>query len=172
MELVLTANKEPGKHTAFPICKSPEVFSDQLVKRRRLHGVPDDAITEIKGLQPYVCGEDFDKHALWVIDDLCNINKHRRLVLTGSRAFSANFETHIIDGKLWAHGELPIVDKEATLGPFPINNGAKVQMDRNIVAFIAFDEGAYKDMEVSLVLNEMLKYVLKEILPKFRRFFI
>jgi hypothetical protein len=55
-ELVLAAKEKPGKNNGFPICKSPEAFNDQLVKQRKLEGVPKDAVTEIQSLQPWVGG--------------------------------------------------------------------------------------------------------------------
>jgi hypothetical protein len=80
-ELVLTAKNEPGRHNMFPICSTLEAFENQLGKNR-LKGVTPDAIAEIRNLQPYHHGRDFDKTKLWVLDDLCNINKHRRVVTT------------------------------------------------------------------------------------------
>jgi hypothetical protein len=107
---------------------------------------------------------------LWVLDEFCNTNKHRRLLLTGIRAASVpGFETREINGKLWANVDLPRVDKDATIGPFPIV-GSEVQMEGPIVAYIAFDEGPTGDEEVSRVLNETLNFLIAGVFQGSRGF--
>jgi len=170
-ELVLAAQHIPGKDHMFPICSTANAFKSQL-GRGRLDGVPKDAASQIESLQPYRLGQDFDKDMLWVLDDFCNINKHRRVLLTVLRGGCGTIdETRTVDGKLWIRTELPRVDRDTKVGPFPVVDGAQVQVNAQIIAFLAFDEGAAQGVEVSTCLGEMLKYVADHVVPRFERFF-
>jgi hypothetical protein len=176
-ELVLATNNEPGKHNMFPVCSTLEAFNNQVLKQRRLDGVAPDADAEIKALQPYHEGQDFDKAVLWVTDDLCNINKHRRLLVISLSSGMGDIETKTVDGQLFIHVDFATLNKNAKIGPFPIVNGPsgrglQVEMNSNIVAFVAFNEGAAQNMEVNLVLNGLLNYVSLAVLPRFERFFV
>jgi hypothetical protein len=172
-ELVLATNNQPGKHNMFPICDSAEAFKDALNKRKRLLGVNPEAIAEIEALQPYHLGEDFGKAILWVLDELTNINKHRRVLVTELRTGKNTNPPIEKDGELWLQtgpGPTPVFDSNAKFGPFPIMDG-KVKMDAQLVAVITFGEGGAKGMEVTLCLNEWSIYILQKILPRFKRFF-
>lgn len=174
-ELVLAAKNVPGKHNMFPICKTLDAFNNQVTKQRRLDGVAPDAVAEIESLQPYHEGQDFDKTVLWVIEDFCNINKHRRLLVISLRAGMGDIETKTIAGQLFIHVDFSALKKDK-IGPFPIVDGpsgcgVQMKMDSNIVAFLAFGEGAALNMEVSLVLNGLFDYIGFTVLPKFERFF-
>jgi hypothetical protein len=177
-ELVLAAKNQPGRHNMFPVCSTLEWFDRQLINQRRLDGVATDAIAEIRGLQPYHRGQDFDKTMLWIIDDLCNINKHRRVLLThlhGSQA-PGDIEIQTVNGELRANVDLVTMKNDAKIGPFPIVNGScgpgvQVGTNLHILAFMSFNEGAAQNMEVCLVLNEMLRYLDRDVLPRFERFF-
>ena len=173
-ELVLAANNQPSEKNMFPICSTVESF-DQQTKRHRLDGVSADAIAEIKGLQPYHLGQDFSKSILWSVDELTNINKHRRILLTGLMATTVPKENFVIqDGQVWVHhpaGPVQVFDSNTQFGPFPIIDG-KVHMDTQIAAAMAFDEGPAKGMEVSFCAGYWAYYVLKMLLPRFEKFFV
>jgi hypothetical protein len=155
----------------FPISSTPDAFKVQLA-RGRLNGVPKDAATEIELLQPNRLGQDFDKAMLWVIDDLCNINKHRRLLLTHLHGSPRpdDLELRTVKGELWAQVDVTTMKRETKIGPFPIIDG-KVHMDAHVIAFLSFDEGAAQNLDVCLVLNELLRFVSYDIVPRFERFF-
>jgi hypothetical protein len=174
-ELVLAAKGTPGKNNSFPICKMLEAFNNQVTKLRRLDGVAPDAVAEIKVFQPYHHGQDFAKHVLWILDDLCNINKHRRVLLTRLvGGMVDHLETKTVDGVLLANLNISRVKQK--IGPFPIVDavhGPGVQVDVNpqILAYVAFNEGATQDMDVGLVLNELMRFVNSVVFPRFERFF-
>ena len=139
-ELVIASKSQPGKHNMFPICTTPEFFNTQAVNRRRLEGVSKDAIDEIERLQPYHAANS----VLQVMDDLCNINKHRRVLLTHLHGGVApeNMESKIVGGDLFAKLDFALFSKDTKIGPFPIIDGPqgpglKVDMDLNLIAFIA-----------------------------------
>jgi hypothetical protein len=173
-ELVLTANGQPTEKNMFPVCSTAELFEEQI-RRHRIDGVPVDAIAEIKRFQPYHLGQDFNKGILWALNELTNINKHRRILLTNLMAGDAKKEDFVVqDGQLWHHigpGPTPVFDSNTKFGPFPIIDG-KVHVDTQIVAAIAFDEGTAKGMGVSLCVNYLAFYILKTLLPPFEKFFV
>jgi hypothetical protein len=177
-ELVLAAKNTPGKHNMFPICSTPQAFSDAAVKQRRLLGIPVDAMAIIERLQPYNCG-DFSKSLLWLVDDLCNINKHRRVPLTRMHGGVApeGTETKTVNGEVWTRVDLSKIKDDTKIGPFPIVDGSEgpgiqVPMHLHVIAFIAFDEGAAKGMHIAVVMAGMLEYVYKSAMPLFEEFFL
>ena len=172
-ELVLAAKNTPTKDNMFPICSTRDRF-DQAITRRRLDGVPKPAQAVIECLQPYNCG-DFEKSLLWIADDFCNINKHRRILLTRlhSGAAPEGTKTRVIDGKNWTYTDLAAVASNTKIGPFPIIGGTvKMPMNLHIISFIAFDEGAAKGVEITTVMRGMRDYIRASVLPLFNEFFI
>lgn len=160
----------------FPICGTPEAFENQLAKRSRLKGVNPGAIAEIQSLQPYHYGQDFEKAMLWVLDDLCNINKHRRVLLTDLKGGPSDLELQHIDGEVFGRVNLASIKKDSTIGPYPIVDGEqgpgiKIDVNPNIAVYVAFNEGTTQDLDIGSVLAEMLKYVEVAVLPRFEPFF-
>lgn len=175
-ELVLAAKNKPGINNAFPICSSVEAFDDQLTRRRRLEGVCPDAIDEIRELQPYHCGADFAKSLLWIIDSLCNVNKHRRVLLTHLHGQLApdDFQTKMVNGKLWGLLDISAMRNPKSIGQVAMMDappGPAAQVNRSVIVFVSFNEGSASNMEVGLVMNELIKFMSKSVLPKFERFF-
>lgn len=162
----------------FPICTTPEAFDQQLA-RHRLDGVAIDAIAEIKALQPYRCGQDAGESVLAVIDNLCNINKHRRVIMTMFRGGPApgDFTTTEIDGQMYGSLNFDsLLNSDTKLGPFPIVDGPqgpglKMKVPLQIVAFVAFNEGTAQDVEVGFALSILAGYVIQS-LGNFERFFV
>lgn len=176
-ELVLAAKNSPGKYNMFPVCAKLEAFNNQIRKQRRLEGVSLDAIAEIQALQPFNDGQDFDKTFLWVIDDLCNINKHRRLLVINLTGGQSDIQPVTIDGQDFAPIDFSTLIKASNIGPFPIvpgpqGPGLQVEADIKIVAYMAFNEGAARNLEICSVLGAMLQYINSVVLPRFERFFV
>lgn len=171
-ELVLAARCQPTEKNMFPICSTDELFKQQI-SRHRLDGVPPQAVTEIESSQPYHLGQEFNKSILWALDELTNINKHRRILLTGLAAAPVKPENIVIqDGEAWVRsgpGPVQIFDSNTEFGPFPIIDG-QVQVDTNVMAGITFDEGTAKGMEVSFCLGYWCFYLMKTLLPRFEKF--
>jgi hypothetical protein len=46
-----------------------------------------------------------------------------------------------------------------------------MQVNAQFFACITFDEGAAKGMEITICLNTWMMYVLKDVLPRFEKFF-
>lgn len=82
-QLVLANGQVPGRHNAFPIVRSDEDWAKQARGQWALSGVSESAVTMIRRLQPYTGGIHlpFNVGAFWKLHALCNIDKHRHLVL-------------------------------------------------------------------------------------------
>ena len=177
-ELILAANNSPTDKNMFPICTTSEAFDHQLA-RHRLDGVPVDAITEIRALQPYHDGQDAGGHVLALLDRLCNINKHRRVIATMMRGSVApsDFVTQKINGEVYGNVSFDSILKQGTkIGPFPMadgfaGRGPKLDAPLNIVAFVAFNEAPAQDVEVGYTLSILGGYVVQE-LARFEKFFL
>ena len=82
-QLVRANGQRPGRHNAFPIVKSDEVWGEQQAKTPwALSGVSGSAVDMIRRLQPYTggLGLPFNVGAFRKLHSLCNIDKHRHLV--------------------------------------------------------------------------------------------
>lgn len=84
-DLCLSSGGYPTNYTSFPVCKTPKCFQSAITQRA-LAGIPVAAVSEIEKLQPYLCGvSDPETSNLWILHELCNINKHRRIPLVPLR---------------------------------------------------------------------------------------
>jgi hypothetical protein len=177
-ELVLAAKNHPTEKNMFPICTTQEAFDQQLA-RHRLDGVPVDAIAEIRALQPYHDGQDAGGHVLAMLDSLCNVNKHRRVLTTILRGQLApkDFVTETINGQVYGSVNFAdLLDQSTKIGPFPmvdgpLGRGPKVDAPLQLVTYVAFNESAAQDVEVGLTLSILGGYVVQE-LARFAKFFV
>jgi hypothetical protein len=82
-QLVLANNAQPGQGTEFPIFKDPAAYKKRVA--RKTAGMQPLVVAVIESLQPYQPWESgaFD-HPLWRLHNLCNIDKHRTLLLTST----------------------------------------------------------------------------------------
>lgn len=66
----------PRRETSFPIRDSAVKGLGDAVK-----DIPAAAVSVIDALQPYQRGNAFRNHPLWILNRLCNIDKHRTLAV-------------------------------------------------------------------------------------------
>jgi|SRR5208283_4609324 len=168
-ELVLAAGNQPTQQNMFPICDSPEGFNVQL-ERRRLDGVSPEAVAEIEGFQPYHHGQNWKSNALFVLDNLCNINKHRRVLLTDLGMTAMQAKEVVIEGIPYIETTIPMTDQDTQIG-FVDAGTNQVQVEGHLFAFIKFNEGAAQGKEITTCLNAILWHVNEHIVPRFERFF-
>jgi hypothetical protein len=153
-ELVLAANSQPSEKNAFPICGTAKGFKESL-RRGSLNGVPEEATTLIQDLQPYNGGDRWKETVLWILNELCNINKHRRILLT---QLTASFML----------GERMLPQNYARI---TTASGGQMEVDAEVVAFVAFNEGVVKGTEVCAVIDQIAREVWEKIAPLFVKFF-
>lgn len=166
-ELVLAAGNEPTKRNMFPVCLSCESLEDAK-RGKRLQGIVDRSEALIDELQPCAYVQPA-QHWLAILDDLCNINKHRRLLLAALSGFSMS--------GLMADLDRMTTCKEAEFSHVihdtqraKIFTAEQVKMQGDTIAFVAFNERAVKEMEVG-ILAETYIGVVRDALAPFGQFF-
>jgi hypothetical protein len=166
-ELVLVSKNEPSKKNMFPICATSDSFQAAL-SGHRIEGVSPEAAKLIDDFQPYHEGEP-NAHSLVILDELANINKHRRVLLTEISSISTGEMISIWKDWVSSGGVIPSkLVHNANFGK--ALTAEQVDMPGNLIPFIAFNEGAVKGMEVGMCMEALLNYV-SEAVACFERFF-
>jgi hypothetical protein len=154
-ELVLVAKNTPGKKNMFPVCLTRQAFQDAQ-RRDRLQGVDPAAIALIESIQPYLDGQP-NATSLAILDELTNINKHRRLLLTefstlSLREMSADFDK-------WLKAGSPDISVLAhDTGFNRVVTAEQMKMQGDLIPFVAFNEGAVAGMGVEFALEGLIIY--------------
>lgn len=166
-ELVLAEKEIPDKDHMFPVCSTSENFAKAAAKRLRRVG--QQAVEVIKSMQPYHAGENWRRTTLAILDELCNTNKHRRVLFTALQGgFVGSMETAMKDGIEYVTA-MSNFDRPSTAFDLRVMRDAKA--DGRFAAYIAFQEGALKDWELGTTLARIFDCVYKLVLPPFERFF-
>lgn len=155
-QLILANGKTPHEtDTAFPITKSLKSFDE--AKKRRLVGVPNEAITVIERLQPYPERKPSGRpHTIYILDELNNANKHRRVLATNLATIIK--PDHAVS---FPHIELEVIR----------HRGGDAVPGERLVAYLAFESSFIKGAEVTATLSALMDWVGYDILPQFERFF-
>ena len=153
----------------FPVCTKESSF--KAAKRgNRIAGIAVDAEALIKSLQPYT-HTDSAEHWLAILDKLANINKHRRLLLTALSGFSISGLLEGLEAITNGSGIATTSDIIHNTEGAKILSAKQVKMQGDFLAFVAFNEGAVKDMEVGLVVETYIGLVTTA-LEAFGHFFV
>jgi hypothetical protein len=169
---------QPGPSNQFPITSSSEEFSEQI-GRKRLRGIPDDAVKIIETLQPY---PDRD-NPLGILNKLVNIDKHRTLnvvsvVADNTEVVSQSGEFALVlgdeelrDGEIF--GGIGIPFKMLPMLPDFERKLPGMKMRGTCSLFLAFDDPTterLEDFRVDVTLSRIYEFVTRDVLPKFDRF--
>ena len=87
-ELATASGSNPTDHTSFPVCRDAQCFGNKITERA-LAGISVEARAEIERVQPCRAVNDPARSNLWILHELCNINKHRRIYVTLLQVYSA-----------------------------------------------------------------------------------
>jgi hypothetical protein len=169
-ELVLAANNVPDENHQFPICESLERFKSQC-GRKRLDGIPVEAQALIESLQPYHCPQGWNFSSLWILNELCNINKHRHVLVVKSNPIGILTETldsfgEAINSFVTVGDQAADIRIARVLGP-----GEKVEVKEHSVSHIVFDEEPARGCDVFQTIREIGFKISEGIIPRFERFF-
>jgi hypothetical protein len=126
----------------FPITTSRTEFKAAYTARARLGCVPPRAAAFIQRMQPYRRGIDPAAHPLWLLQQLSNIDKHRRLPLLMAVVSGVSYENMRIEGTdhFQMGGTGPFKDKAVLLAWSPPDANVQVNL-RSIEVDIALGEG-------------------------------
>ncbi len=169
-ELVLAAKKKPSKNNQFLICHEVDTFKSQ-VERGRLNGISDEALIEIERLQPYHCGDKWMQAPLVILDELCNINKHRRLLLTKAeyRGILADLDRNFGNA---IKPLIPVGDGATDIGISPpVRDEEEMKTKGQSDLSVVFNEGAVRGEEVCRCLGGLGRVISEWVIPRFERFF-
>jgi hypothetical protein len=148
-QLVIANGKTP-KRQAFPICTTQDGY--EKCHDDRLRGIDAEAKAIIDKFQPYLKPEP-DKSVLAVIDEMCNLNKHRTVLMTSLGII------HKPDGVIpVSHVELEVIDRFGT-------------PKGRLIVYVRFEDGVVKGLEVASCLDSLANYVGYEVFPLFEKFF-
>ena len=177
-QLALFTDSKPSRDICFPICEK-DSLDTQLRITKSTYGIPDEAISVMKSLQPYHAGDNYKSTHLWRLNKLWNLDKHRHITPHGvvtdwlfkvdGEHFAADFsfvghQSGIVvedvgDGCIM---KLPLAMKEKVHFN-PSSNAANVDM-----RFGSETDGielAYSDFV------EMYEFVANTVIPAFASFF-
>jgi hypothetical protein len=162
-QLALLATPTPYEYTAFPIYKDG---TNKHIKdaRRMLRDVPTEALDLIERLQPYHAGDTADKHPLWILHALWNLDKHRTLVPMAHTGW-----VPVFFGPGGSHDAL---DDGTIVVTVPVEVDAKLNLQAQVTADIAFPlDSPGRGMEVRELLRAIYKALDDIIFPALSRFF-
>lgn len=170
-ELILAANRTPARHNSFPVCRSHTAFKNS-VSKGQLAGVDEGAIAQIEKFQPYHDGKVQNSNALYVLDDLCGICKHRMVPLTirfvqASPSISkSSVCVQQVKKDIAAHQ--PGAERGSISKFWP---GRFDEVSNGPSFCLQFDDGAAKGREVCNVIAELHGNIVRDVLPAFRKCF-
>ena len=166
----------PCSKSQFPICTKVEQWENH--SGTWLKGVPPDAQKIIKGIQP--CFRDYgtpEADPLAVLNTLCNMDKHRAVLLTGSYDRHVEFSVHLNDGRVHKvmltepmHAGSPTTIPLQNIHPRLV--GTKVRIESSGTGFVIFhEEGAWGERPVLELMFSLLEHVKDRVIPRFKPFF-
>ena len=157
----------PGK-TQWP---TVEVLTKDTLNSftKQLTGVPDEAICEIRYLQPYNRGDAFKTHPLWRLDEMCNLDKHRRMAFK-SNALQVYFPN--LTPRDHASGIVTIdSDDEGGVATIPIALKSKLDFNPTASVSIEFGGDISGICEPPQGIAEIYNFIAQKVFPRFTRFF-
>jgi len=153
-ELVVANGGQPNRKHMFPIAMSSDQY-ERDIQNNKIKGVPPLAAAYIDSLQPFL-RQAPKGSPLYFIDELTNLNKHRRPILTGvpgTKKEPLYDFPHIIG---------LIRGSETPEGPVT---------DNTVRLWVGLGDDPGFNMEVFTLTDQLKRYVGDEVLPLFEKFF-
>jgi hypothetical protein len=147
----------------FPIVNTRGAFNKEIGSDA-LFGIPFEAIAVIEGLQSYEGRTDPVNARLTALRTLTNIHKHRKIHVSALIANPAPSDPTAIfekDGEPFTKiGYLPEVTYiKADIGPFPITDEGKVDMDCKFSPVVVLEEREFRGEIVNLLAARLCEAV-------------
>jgi hypothetical protein len=166
MALLNTATKLPRTHTSFPIWSAPPDGKRPFAAKDAVKDILPAAIPIIESLQPYKGGSDYKTHPLYLLNELCVIDKHMILPVKGN------------DATIHVNGANFLRRRELDYGfelIFDLRDKFKIQLDP-IKSELIFGEpidsfgGAGIEMRID-DFTTVYNFVRYDVVPRFLGFF-
>lgn len=175
--LSIPESGEPPKGTEFPIFKDEPAFRNE--KRPgglwKLRGLSENtaAIEVIDAIQPFrQTGGEPERHILWVLQGLCNADKHRSLNLTSIALGASNFTLEAAGGVTVKRSQVradgPVKDgDEIARWSVALSGEGKVELNGKLAVDVAFDETGHAKgepvMRGLIMIGSTVKMLLSEL---------
>ncbi|MCZ7587694.1 MAG: hypothetical protein M5U27_02285 [Gaiella sp.] len=155
-QLVIANNGEPTNRTEFPIFKDSRTYENRVGEK--VSGMHPMAAAFIEGLQPYNRRDGSLDHPLWLLHDLCNIDKHQTTLLAGTWVseaieFRLNLPSH-------ADAQVFFFPLDRHLPPDQV----EMYAERALQVTLAEPE-RLRDRPIVGLLQQSLDFVRKTVLP-------
>lgn len=166
--------EKPSTSNQFPIVESRNLFEEEI-GRKRLRGVPFQAVALIEGMQPYHSAKGLHDSPLFALKTLANIYKHRYLPLSAlaARLAPPDLETFVIDGATYARAtqifDQPF-DPDEEFGPFGVV-GNQIDLKASYAMVIVLRDAPYRGREVTSLLGWICTTAADIVIPQFEQFF-
>ncbi len=160
-----------AEKSEFPIYKGRDGFEGN--RKKKIGGIAPRAQAIIQRLQPYERGDYFESDPLWVLYNLSNIDKHRRLHLVmlaipTSKVGGSNVRI----SQALSFDDTPIEHSAELASYTPVNPSRKMEMQFRLEISVAFCEGpAYAEAVVG-TLSKIRDYILTRVIPPLRPFLL
>jgi hypothetical protein len=143
--------KAPPKGTEFPIFRDEPAFRN--TKRPgglwKARGLSPAAVEVVDSVQPFrQGGGEPERHILWVLQELCNADKHRSLNLTSTALGASSLDLTAAGGVTIQRSQVRAdgpVKNDAVLARWAIDvsGNGKIELEGEIGVDVAFDEAGH-----------------------------
>jgi hypothetical protein len=168
-QLALFSGDKPSREICFPICDKNSLDT-QLRIVKSTYGIPDAAVSIMKEMQPYNCGDAYKSTHLWRLNKLWNLDKHRHITPHGVVTdWLFNIDSRGVKGD-----NFPVSTEQIEHGtimkiPLAMKNNVHFNPDAGM-------EVRFSDRDTGIDLNytdilEMYDFVALTVFPVFSRFF-
>jgi hypothetical protein len=159
---MVAAHGKPSKDTCFPIRQDNSVEAHVAIAKATF-GLPEEAITQIRYLQPYQRGKDYALTHLWRLHKLWNIDKHRFIAMH-SVAVQWNIPTKFPPP---VH---TLFDDYVEMR-FPASAKEHMHLYPRPTIDIQFGDDETGIVATATDFTEMHQYIAKRVIPMFKGFF-
>jgi hypothetical protein len=161
-QLALLTTDQPSRDVCFPVI-AKNTLEAQVQFTRQTYGIPDEAIAEMKSLQPYHTGNDYKLSHLWRLNKMWNVVKHRHIGLHSS-------VIQVFVPKEFAPIEVKMVNNHGIMR-FPISHKPDMSLYPKPRIDIQFGDEREDVVTVLADLGGIHEFIGTVIFPRFERFF-
>ena len=162
-QLAYLGNQSPSSEICFPIIGKNSVDT-QVSIAKSTFGMPDEAISIVKSLQPYNSGDAHKAHHLWRLNTLWNIDKHRNVAIHSS----------ISDEIVWLPKGTNVKWEEIDNGAimtFSLSAAKNMRLNPRPGIDVRFGDEKKGILVTLQDFRDMYDFVSGEVIPRFESFF-
>ncbi len=160
--------KSIPEKTQFPILEVNTLESRNRF-RNQTEGLPKEALCELEFLQPYNRGTAYKTHPLWRLNEMCNLDKHRRIPVNGHEVL---FYFPSLTAGDYASGLVETVTtNDCHIVSVPLAMKYKLDFYPTVSVTIKFGGDISGISESPHGIAEIYHFIATAVIPRFERFF-